>query len=82
MDEQTRAERDVEAFIQILEEKHGIKLDDLKRALHFHVVLDRRAELVTNTIIRIIITALLALLGYAIYEAIVAFIEAIEHVNG
>lgn len=79
MDEKEKAQRDFEAFIQYLEEKHGIKIEKLKKALQQHDALEYRADQITTTIIRIIVTAILALIGWAIYRGAIHFIEAIKY---
>jgi hypothetical protein len=81
MDEDERVQRDFEIFIRLLEEKEGIRTDRLRKALDQHDAMDRRAEQIVATVIRILVTAILTLIGWGIYQGIVHFIEAIEHVR-
>ena len=67
MNEDEKAQKDVEAFIRILEEKHGIEIESLKSALRFHDTLSRRSDVIANTIIRTIIVAALGGIGTLIY---------------
>ena len=81
MNEDEKAEKEVEAFIQHLEKRHGIKIEDLKKALRQHAAMDRNAERIVTAAITFLVGSILAAIGWLLYQGFIYFIEMITNVS-
>ena len=85
--ENEKAEREVEAFIRILKEKHGVDIEDLKKidfkaldeALQFHASLSHRGDQAATTALRIIVTTFFGALIWLIYEGFKHLVETFKN---
>lgn len=87
MDETEKAEREVEAFLRVLKEKHGVDIEDIKKidlealqdSIHWHAALARRGDQAATTALRILVASLLGAIGWILFEGVKHFIELFKH---
>ena len=73
-----RAQEDVEAFIKILKEDHGIDILDIQRASRFFNTYDKRSDLIAKTIIKTLVLMLMSGIGYVIYVGVMHIVQVIK----
>ena len=76
-----RAKEDVEAFIKILKEDHGIDIMDIQRAARFFNSYDRRSDLIAKTIIKALVLMLMSGIGYVIYVGVMRIAQIVNTVQ-
>lgn len=82
MTDDEKAEREVNAFIRTLKEKHGVDIEDLKKidfaalndAVQFHAALSRRGDQAASTALRILVASALGAIGWLLIEGFRHFI--------
>ena len=73
-----RAKEDVEAFIHILKEQHGIDILDIQRAVRFFATYDKRSDLIARTIIKTLVLMIMSGIGYVVYISVMHFSQVIK----
>ena len=76
-----RAKEDVEAFIRILKEEHGIDILDIQRAVRFFATYDKRSELIARTIIKALVLMLMSGVGYVIYLGVMQIAQVVKTIQ-
>jgi len=75
MNDESRSEEEVRAFLKILERDYGITPDDLRWMANYHRTLSRSGTFIAKTVAASAIGLILSGLFYAIFEGLRHILE-------